>query len=263
MGPPNEPSPVAEEKNWRNSARPPMSRQSTSREHTFLHVAYGSLFVSNALVPSFLQPTRRCRPRLRRVAGSSSSCLAQVLLLPRLRHSPHPKCKTLRPTPRPVRTRLVPPSKDSSPSYIIYLIVDLRNSVHNLLYRPVDVTAKESAVEERLAKEREAIKERAAQAPMSRTTSRGGFDRSGPSSRGPPSNSGSVPPSPRVSNATANSANVRPATSFAAAASARRAEAAAEKAAKADEGEVQKEVDEVEGKPEVSSVIEQLGEVTI
>lgn len=127
-------------------------------------------------------------------------------------------------------------------------------------HRPVDVTARENAVAERLEKDREAIKERATHAPVSRTTSRTGVER-GQTPRSPPASVGgsvSVPPSPRVATA---AANVRPTFSFAAAASAKRAEEAAEKASKADEGAAQKEVDE-QG-PEVKDVTEQLGEVTI
>lgn len=124
------------------------------------------------------------------------------------------------------------------------------------------MTAKENAVAERLEKDREAIKERGAHAPMSRTTSRTGVER-GQTTRSPPASVGggnSVPPSPRVASA---AANVRPTFSFAAAASAKRAEEAADKASKADEEVAQKEVDEVEERPEVKSVTEQLGEVTI
>lgn len=116
------------------------------------------------------------------------------------------------------------------------------------------MTAKENAVAERLEKER------ATHAPVSRTTSRTGVER-GQTARSPPASAGgSVPPSPRVATA---AANVRPTFSFAAAASAKKAEEAAEKASKADEEAVQKDVDEVEEKPEVKNVTEQLGEVTI
>lgn len=133
------------------------------------------------------------------------------------------------------------------------------------LFRPVDVTAKENAVAERLAKDREVIKDRAAQQnqPMSRTTSRGGFDRS---SRGPPPhNSGgsvSVPPSPRVANgqtAARGDANVRPTFSFAAAAANKKGEEKVK--TETEEGSEGKE--EQEEVKKVTDVTEQLGEVTI
>ena len=107
------------------------------------------------------------------------------------------------------------------------------------------MTAKEKAVTERIDKEREATKERLAQHPMSRTSSRTGSDRHGPRT---PTSTGatSVPPSPRVSSAVA--ASVRSTFSFAAAASARKAE---------------NSEDDPEPEPKVNSITEQLGEVVI
>ncbi|ETW82934.1 hypothetical protein HETIRDRAFT_238319, partial [Heterobasidion irregulare TC 32-1] len=83
--------------------------------------------------------------------------------------------------------------------------------------KPVDVSAKEKAVAERLDKEREVTKERLAhQQPMSRTSSRAGSDRTG-TPKIPQSNS--VPPSPRATSAVAS---IRPAFSFADAAGAKK-----------------------------------------
>ena len=128
--------------------------------------------------------------------------------------------------------------------------------------RPVDVSAKEKAVAERLDKEREVTKERLAhQQPMSRTSSRAGSDRTG-TPKIPQSNS--VPPSPRATSAVAS---IRPAFSFADAAGAKKAAAAAAAAAaSAAASESREELEESEPKEEssvVKDVTEQLGEVTI
>jgi len=107
--------------------------------------------------------------------------------------------------------------------------------------KPVDVTAREKAIAERLDKEREATKERVIQQPMSRSSSRQGADRSG-APRSPPFARGgdvSLPPSPR-----ATQGSIRSSFSFAAAVG-----------AKGDESK--------EDGPKVNDITEQLGEVTI
>jgi len=111
-------------------------------------------------------------------------------------------------------------------------------------FRPVDVTAKDKAIAERLDKEREATKERVIQQPMSRSSSRQGADRSG-APRSPPFNrSGdvSLPPSPHATQASAGS--IRSTFSFAAAVGAKGEEL-------------------VDDGPKVNNIAEQLGEVTI
>ncbi|KAI0313177.1 hypothetical protein OF83DRAFT_1142553 [Amylostereum chailletii] len=110
--------------------------------------------------------------------------------------------------------------------------------------KPVDVTAKEKAVTERLEKEREATKDRLVQHPMSRNSSRAGSQRG--QTRSPPM--ASVPPSPVAA------ANVRPTFSFAAAAGVKQSPPEA----------VKKDV-KVGEKVEdgATKVTEQLGEVTI
>ena len=124
--------------------------------------------------------------------------------------------------------------------------------------RPVDVSAKEKAVAERLDKEREVTKERLAhQQPMSRTSSRAGSDRTG-TPKIPQSNS--VPPSPRATSAVAS---IRPAFSFADAAGAKKAAAAAAAAAASESREEHEESEPKEESSMVKDVTEQLGEVTI
>jgi translation initiation factor 4B len=107
--------------------------------------------------------------------------------------------------------------------------------------RPVDVTAREKVIAERLDKEREAAKERVGQHPMSRSNSRQGADRAN-TPRSPFTRGGdiSLPPSPRV---TQPPASLRSTLSLAAS------------AGKRDEIE--------EDEPKVNDVTEQLGEVTI
>jgi translation initiation factor 4B len=108
--------------------------------------------------------------------------------------------------------------------------------------RPVDVTAREKIIAERLDKEREVTKERVGQHPMSRSNSRQGADRTGtprsPFTRGADI---SLPPSPR--GAQDPPASIRPSFSFAAA------------TGKRDGTE--------EDEPKVNDITEQLGEVTI
>jgi translation initiation factor 4B len=111
--------------------------------------------------------------------------------------------------------------------------------------RPVDVTAREKVITERLDKEREATKERVGQHPMSRSNSRQGADRTNtPTPRSPFTHGGdiSLPPSPRV---TQPPASIRSTFSFAAAAGKR------------------DETEEDEDEPKVNAITEQLGEVTI
>ncbi|KAA1467401.1 hypothetical protein DENSPDRAFT_900762 [Dentipellis sp. KUC8613] len=116
--------------------------------------------------------------------------------------------------------------------------------------KPVDVTAKEKAVTERLEKDREATHERVVHN-MSRTSSRTGSDRN---TRTPPQ-SGSVPPSPRTANSHA-AANVRPAFSFAAA-------AGNKKATEPIPAEAEEQEKESAEPKVVADITEQLGEVTI
>ncbi|KZT19245.1 hypothetical protein NEOLEDRAFT_1102546 [Neolentinus lepideus HHB14362 ss-1] len=87
--------------------------------------------------------------------------------------------------------------------------------------KPVDVTAREQEVTQKIEREREAARERVSH-PMSRTSSRTGTDRN-PSilTRSPPPSSAPLTPSsPRAS--PAQSATVRPAVSFASAAGGRK-----------------------------------------
>ncbi|KAH8981581.1 hypothetical protein EDB86DRAFT_2858288 [Lactarius hatsudake] len=105
--------------------------------------------------------------------------------------------------------------------------------------RPVDVTAREKVIAERLDKEREVTKDRVGQHSMSRSNSRQGAPRTPPFGR---SGDTSLPPSPRVSHDT----SIRPAFSFAAAAGGKKDEESKE-----DEG------------PKVNDITEQLGEVII
>ncbi|KAI0249847.1 hypothetical protein BJV78DRAFT_1223819 [Lactifluus subvellereus] len=109
--------------------------------------------------------------------------------------------------------------------------------------RPVDVTAREKAIAERLDKDREATKERASQHPMSRSSSRQGADRAG-APRSPFTRGGdiSLPPSPRVTHPPV--ASIRSTISFAAAAGGSKDETQ-------------------EDEPKVNDITEQLGEVTI
>ncbi|KAI0077270.1 RNA-binding domain-containing protein [Panus rudis PR-1116 ss-1] len=78
--------------------------------------------------------------------------------------------------------------------------------------KPVDVSAREAAVMEKLEKDRELTKERVAQHSMSRTSSRTGSQR-GERTSHPASPSSPKPDSPRLHNAPI--ANVRPSFSFA------------------------------------------------
>jgi translation initiation factor 4B len=111
-----------------------------------------------------------------------------------------------------------------------------------LRFRPVDVTARENVISERLDKEREATRERVVQHPMSRSNSRQGAERSG-APRSPlfVQRDVSLPPSPRSTQGPA--ASIRSTFSFAAA------------AGKRDES--------VEDERKVNDIAEQLGEVTI
>ncbi|KAH9959676.1 hypothetical protein BC827DRAFT_1261032 [Russula dissimulans] len=110
--------------------------------------------------------------------------------------------------------------------------------------KPVDVSAKEKAIAERLDKERETTKDRVNQHPMSRSSSRQGADRSGVP-RSPPflrSGDVSLPPSPHATQASTGS--IRSSFSFAAAVGT-------------------KEDESTEDGPKVNDITEQLGEVTI
>jgi len=109
--------------------------------------------------------------------------------------------------------------------------------------RPVDVTAREKVIAERLDKEREATKDRVGQHSMSRSNSRQGADRSGTPRSPPFTRSGdvSLPPSPRVTQHSV--ATIRSTLSFAAAAG--------------------KREESTDDEPKVNDVAEQLGEVTI
>jgi translation initiation factor 4B len=126
-------------------------------------------------------------------------------------------------------------------SYLLSALV-FHALIVDLGFRPVDVTAREKVISERLDKEREATKERTGQHPMSRSNSRQGADR-GNAPRSPPfaQPTDSLPPSPRSTQGPA--ASVRPTFSFAAAAGKREESAEEER--------------------KVNDVTEQLGEVTI
>src|ERR1700683_5019371 len=120
--------------------------------------------------------------------------------------------------------------------------------------RPVDVSSREREVAERLDKDRETNKDRLASHPMSRTSSRTASLRTRPPPPAPSITSPPPPPnSPKLPSPI--SATVRPAVSFASAASAKK-EALTTAAAKIGE-ERPKDVGQVE------KVIEQLGEVSV
>jgi translation initiation factor 4B len=110
--------------------------------------------------------------------------------------------------------------------------------------KPVDVTAREKVIAERLDKDREATKERVGEHSMSRTNSRQGADRSVAPRSPPVGRSGdlSLPPSPRATQSPV--ASIRSTFSFAAAAGGKRDGPA-------------------EDEPKVTDISEQLGEVTI
>lgn len=102
-----------------------------------------------------------------------------------------------------------PPSK-----YITSVL--FRQAVTDFDNRPVDVTAREALVEEKIEKGRELVKEKVVHS-MSRTSSRTGSQRDIPVSR---ASSGTTPSSPKPEPVKSNpaSANVRPSFSFASAA---------------------------------------------
>ncbi|EPQ54384.1 hypothetical protein GLOTRDRAFT_44499, partial [Gloeophyllum trabeum ATCC 11539] len=121
--------------------------------------------------------------------------------------------------------------------------------------KPVDVTAREQEVLQKIEREREATKERVSH-PMSRTSSRTGSERNASNfTRSPPPATASppTPSSPRSS--TAQTATVRPAVSFASAAGGRK-ESASERTE--DTSETSKSTDE-----RVAEVTSQIAEVAI
>ncbi|TFK47761.1 hypothetical protein OE88DRAFT_1635814, partial [Heliocybe sulcata] len=84
--------------------------------------------------------------------------------------------------------------------------------------KPVDVTAREQAVTQKIEREREAARERVSH-PMSRTSSRTGTERAASSTTRSPPPSSSTPPTPSSPrSSSAPSATIRPAVSFASAA---------------------------------------------
>lgn len=103
-------------------------------------------------------------------------------------------------------------------------------SVVHMIFRPVDTVAKETAVAERLEKEREQVRDRVSHHPMSRTSSRAASQRGEP--RGPASpSSPKAAESPKLAPAVAN---VRPSFSFANAA-ARKKDTESDETEKADD----------------------------
>lgn len=131
----------------------------------------------------------------------------------------------------------MPPGSVPSLRYIFCALTSRLGS------RPVDVSAREKVIADRLDKEREATKERVGQHSMSRSSSRQGTDRGAP--RSPPATrSGdlSLPPSPHTVQSPV--ASIRSTFSFAAAAGGKR------------DGSTEEET-------KVNDVAEQLGEVTI
>ncbi|KAK7678527.1 hypothetical protein QCA50_010932 [Cerrena zonata] len=110
--------------------------------------------------------------------------------------------------------------------------------------RPVDVTAREAAVEEKIEKGRELVKEKVVQHSMSRTSSRTGSQRDIPMSR---TSSGTTPssPKPEPAKVSAVAANVRPSFSFASAAAGK------------------KDASEEDKKDDVQELAEKVAEVTV
>lgn len=118
------------------------------------------------------------------------------------------------------------------------------NHSHITLNRPVDVTAREAAVEEKIEKGRELVKEKVVQHSMSRTSSRTGSQRDIPMSR---TSSGTTPssPKPEPAKVSAVAANVRPSFSFASAAAGK------------------KDASEEDKKDDVQELAEKVAEVTV
>ncbi len=136
------------------------------------------------------------------------------------------------------------PSPFGAAKFVPSLPVIFRALTDRLGSRPVDVSAREKVIADRLDKEREVTKERVVQHPMSRSNSRQGVDRSGAPRSPPVARSGdlSLPPSPRSVQSPV--ASIRSSFSFAAAAGGKR------------DGSTEDE-------PKVNDITEQLGEVTI
>lgn len=130
------------------------------------------------------------------------------------------------------------------PGFVPSLPFVFRVLTGRLRSRPVDVTAREKVIADRLDKEREVTKERVGQHSMSRSNSRQGTDRSGAPRSPPVARSGdlSLPPSPRAIQSPV--ASIRSTFSFAAAAGGKRDES-------------------TEDEIKVNDIAEQLGEVTI
>jgi len=226
MGPPSSaPEPLADN-DWRSGPRPGISsRNSTSRECVALPIWNNHLLESTATssTPPTPQLARRKLELLPRTGTASST--PSPLASPKMSQS----SPASRPSPFG-SAKFVSPG----PSRFCALI-------DRLYFRPVDVTAREKVITERLDKEREATRERTGQHPMSRSNSRQGADRSGaprtPAQRGDVS----LPPSPGSTQGPA--ASIRSTFSFAAAAG--------------------KRDDSAEDERKVNDITEQLGEVTI
>ena len=228
MGPPSSVPDSPADSDWRSGPRPGFSsRSSTSRESVIFTIG-------PTIYPRVQQP----RPLLRlpsSLAGNWNFCHVLGALLPH-----HPRLHLLKwpRVPLPVGpVPLVLPGSYLLPALVFRVLIDRSE------FRPVDVTAREKVISERLDKEREATKDRVGQHPMSRSNSRQGADRSGGAPRSPSlaQRGLSLPPSPRSTQGPA--ASIRSTFSFAAAAG--------------------KRAESVEDERKVNDISEQLGEVTI
>ncbi|OSC99945.1 RNA-binding domain-containing protein [Trametes coccinea BRFM310] len=121
--------------------------------------------------------------------------------------------------------------------------------------KPVDVTARENEVLQKIEREREEVREKIAHTPMSRTSSRTGSQRGAPSAtasaaQSPTAPTAQSPTTPQQESHKLPPANVRPSFSFASAAAGKKeaeaAAAAAAAAAKDDVTKITEKIEEVE-----------------
>ena len=105
--------------------------------------------------------------------------------------------------------------------------------------RPVDVSAREAEVQQKIEKEREEVREKVAHTTMSRTSSRQGSQRPTP-----PASAMQSPTTPQESHKALPSSNVRPAFSFASAAAGKKD--SSESVPKDDVEAITEKIDEVE-----------------
>lgn len=242
MGPPRDapagaPA-VVEESDWRRPRT--ISRNSTSRTSP---IAMGTLIIDTDSGCPLLQQAIRRRPLLRWAGVSSSSCPGHPPLPPR--RPPLWPLPTLHTPPHALTPSVLP----SKPTRLLDIVTVL--TCHS---RPVDVTAREAEVQQKIEKEREEVREKVAHNAhsMSRNSSRTGTQRPTPPATTVHSpTSVHSPTTPHHEPSKLPPANVRPAFSFASAAAGKKeAEAAAAAAAAA-------------GKDDVSTITEKIDEVEL